>query len=245
MKVVASMVLHYGLDFLPWTLRSIYDHVDKIKVVYTPHPSHGTRAEVPCPETENALRDAALSVGPKVRWDRVTAYWQEGQHRDYAISLCRDADLVLVVDADEPWDGAVLDANLKHAWDNSAQTWRLNFSTPWRSFRWMCRDGMWPDRIHDNRPGGADRWGYLPKEQGEHYHFGYAIRDKTLAYKMAIHGHISEWRPGWYLDKWSPWPPVRDVHPTCVDTWNPEPFDRELLPALLREHPFWDEDMIC
>lgn len=242
MKVAGCVVLHYGLEYLSHTLKSISDFVDEIHISYSPHPTHGSRAPVPCPETEDQLRSAANL--PKVNWQRVTAFWREGEHRDYAMSLCRDYDLVLVADADEPWDGEVLDKCLKHAWDNSAQTWRLNFSTPWRSFNWLCRDNMWPDRIHDNRSGRADRWGYLPKDLGEHYHFGYCISNSVLTYKIAIHGHRSEWREEWYRDKWLAWPPVADCHPTCLNTWTTEPFDKNLLPPVLHDHPYWNLDKV-
>ncbi|HUW14661.1 MAG TPA: hypothetical protein VM537_33380, partial [Anaerolineae bacterium] len=206
--------MHYGLDYLPWAIRSVYDHVDVFHCVYSPHPSHGSKTNLPPPETREQLMAAALDVGPKVQWHDVDRFWTEGPHRDYALSLCR-GDLALVVDADEVWDGAVLEAALKHAYDKAdARTWLINFTTRWRSMAYCCTDNMWPVRIHDLRqPLGAGP-GYIPKEYGEIHHFGYAVRERIMRYKIATHGHHSEWREDWYNTKWSVWPPVPDCHPT-------------------------------
>ena len=241
MRVEGLMVLHYGLDYLPWAIRSVLDHVDRFHVVYAESPSHGFQAGTPCPESRQQLLDSVSHL-PKVQWHDV-GFRHEGQHRDWALAQCH-SDLALVVDADEVWDLDVLERALKHAWDGSVQTWRLNFTTPWRSFNWVVRDNMWPDRIHDKRHSRIQRWGYLPKDFGEVHHFGYAVTDEVMSYKIKCHGHKPEWRADWFDEKWSAWPPVDDVHPTCDDTWHPEPYDRELLPALMREHPFWDKEMI-
>jgi len=243
LKVESITILHYGLDYLPFALKSVYDQVDRLHVVYTPHPSHGHKTDAACPETEDELKEAALSVGPKVEWTKVERFWREGEHRDYALSLCGDADVALVVDADEVWDPDVLERALAAVWDGSAGTWRLEFRTPWRSFNWLCTDHMKPDRLRDQRPGRRDEFGYLPPEW-DVWHFGYAVPSEILRYKMKIHGHLNEWRPGWYEEKWEPWPPVDDVHPTCKDTWHPAPFDKERLPGLMKLHEFWSLEKI-
>lgn len=237
MKTSAYCVCHYGLDFLGFAIKSVYDHVDEFVISYTPHPSHNHKSTLLPPEKESLLRDVAMSVGPKVKWTRTDAFWYEGQHRDYAKSLCK-GDLVLVVDCDEIWNDTVLEQALKLAWDRyDVGKWLINFTTPWRSFSWVVTDNMWPERIHNQRnPGGPP--GYIPRELGKIWHFGYATRSDLVIYKMAIHGHKSEWRPNWFEEKWKPWPPVNDVHPTCLDTWHPQPLDKRELPTVLADHPF-------
>ena len=244
MRIESVTVLHYGLSYLPFALESVLGHVDRAVVCYTPHPSHGSRASVGCPEGERELEAAARSMGPKVHWEKVTAFWQEGQHRDYAYSLCDDADLMIVLDADEVWDPDVLERVIKAVADGTARTWRLRFTTPWRSFRWVCRDDMLPERVRDNRGRRATPYGHVPPELGPVWHFGYAVTDDVMRYKLQIHGHRAEWRDKWWEEKWAPWPPVQDVHPTCEGFWNPEPMDAELLPELMRAHPFWDREKI-
>lgn len=240
MKVSACTVIHYGSDYAGYALRSVYDAVDEAIVCYTPHPSHGTRTAARCPETREQVR-AAVDVGPKVRWHEVDAFWQEGKHRDYALSLCK-GELVLVVDADEVWAPEALNRVLQVARDGRHRDTLVACLTPWRSFHWLCRDDMMPVRVI--RPGAA---GVQPAPLDVRFwHFGYAIRDEILRYKISIHGHRGDpgWNSNWYEEKWLPWPPVKDVHPTHCGPWNPEPFDKNLLPAILREHPFWSLDKI-
>lgn len=244
MKVASMTVLHYGLSYLPSALASVRDFVDYSLVSYTPHPSHGSRAPVQCPETEAELRDAAHTASDKVRWTRVDQFWQEGKHRDHALAQCADADVVLVLDADEVWDPAVLDAALKQVVDGSASIWRLRFTTPWRSFGWVVRDDMLPERFRDQRQGRGAQYGCIDQGHGPVWHFGYAVTDKIMRYKWMCHGHKTELREGWFEQKWEPWPPVKDVHPTCVGFWNPEPMDKRVLPEIMRAHPFYDLDRI-
>lgn len=98
MRVESYTILHYGLDYVGSALRSVYDHVDTIHVVYSAHPSHGTQTNLTPPDSREDLMAAALDVGPKVQWHDVDRFWTEGPHRDYALSLC-NGDLALVVDA--------------------------------------------------------------------------------------------------------------------------------------------------
>lgn len=242
MRVESYTIAHYGKSYIGYALRSVYDQVDALHVCYTPHPSHGHVTDATPPDSRDEMFEAATSVGPKVRWHETDLFWQEGPHRDYALSLCR-GDLALVVDCDEVWHPLTLEAALRMAWDGGPKwKWRVNFLTPWRSFNWICRDDMWPDRIHDLRRGSDI--GYVPTHLGPIWHFGYAVRDEVLRYKMACHGHKDEWRDGWFEEKWSPWPPVKDVHPTCEGFWNPEPMNREALPEVMSTHPWWDVEPI-
>jgi len=246
MRVHSYTIVHYGADYVCYALRSVYDQVEKLHVFYTPHPSHSHRVDVPPPESRDEIATAALACDPegKIIWHE-TDIWQEGPQRDYAVDVCRQAgaEMVLVVDYDEVWHDATLEKALRHAWEsNSVHNWLLNFTTLWRSFGWVCHDELWPVRIKDLRH--VEGTAYLPRELGETYHFGYAVRDEIMRYKWLVHGHKNEALPGWWRDKWEAWPPPENCHPTCEHFWNPEPFDRAELPALLREHPFYNLERI-
>lgn len=247
MKIAAYTALHYGKDYLPYALQSVYDAVDRLFIVHTPHPSHGTQIDIPSLESEQELRDTAFSYDPngKVDWETTTRFFQEGNHRDYCVSKCQQwgADLVLVLDADEVWPTQALFAALDIAARGQVRNWLLNFTTPWRSFTWVCRDDMWPVRIIDLRQQTGTA--YLPKEDlGPVFHLGYAVTDRIMRYKAAIHGHVGEWRRGWFEQKWAAWPPVPDCHPTCERMWYPKPFDPRLLPLVMWGHPFWGREPI-
>ena len=247
MNVQSYTILHYGADYLPYALRSVYDYVDQLHVIYTPTPSHGTMIDAAPPDSREELLHAAFAHNPdkKIKWYDVDWIRDEGPQRDTAVQICKQngADLVLVVDCDEVWPAATLQKALDYAWvHRSARNWLINFTHFWRSFDWVCRDNAWPVRIIDLRHD--DGTGYIPKELGDIYHFGYAVRDEILKYKWLIHGHKAEMRPDWWA-KWNAWPPVDDCHPTNGEGWwKPERFDKAQLPVILLEHKFYNVERI-
>lgn len=247
-RVNAYYAIHYGVDYLEYSIRSIYNAVDWIGIFYARLPSHGYRdPTLKNPDSEDEVRAVIRRAGDpqsKVVW--LPGQWfSEGQHRDHAFMVTKSwgADLVLVVDSDEVWDPAVLPEVLVEAARMDAEHIRLPFIHFWRSFSWVCRDEMMPIRIQ-KAVRGQD--GYL-RPPTPVYHFGYAQRPDIVKYKAAIHGHRGEWRNGWFGEKflaWSPAAQVGDVHPTCEDIWYPERFDKEQLPDLMRDHPYWNEELI-
>lgn len=248
MKVHSYSVVHYGKDYLGYALRSVYDHVDQLHIVYTPHPSHGHQTPHAPPESKEEIIAAAFAHDPdgKVKWHEVREHYYEGQHRDHAVRVCLDAgaELVLVVDCDEVWRGETLGKALALVErEDKARNWLINFTHLWRSFDWCCRDQGWPVRVLDLRHEQGTA--YIPKEFGEIYHFGYATRSGLMWYKWQVHGHKNELRPEWWNERWQAWPPVPDCHPTNKEGfWNPERFDKENLPEFMREHPFYDLERI-
>lgn len=245
MEIHSSSILHYGADYLSYALRSVYDQVDRLHIFYTPTPSHGHRSALQPPETRDQLLLAAFAFDPdgKVGWHDAP-FTQEGPQRDSALRVCMDAgaDLVVVLDADEIWPEETLSLCLQQAASRpGVRNWLVNFTTLWRSFHWVCRDELWPVRIINLRAAAVGEYtAYLDRSNGEAYHFGYAVRDEIMRYKMSCHGHKGEWRRDWYESKWLAWPPVGDCHPTCERTWTPEPFDAGSLPGFMQAHPFYD-----
>lgn len=243
MRVHSYTILHYGRDYLPYALRSVYHSVDHLHVIYTPHPSHGHNVDVACPESRESLLQAALSYDPddKIDWYDTRGLVTEGPQRDMAVNICQraGAEMILVVDCDEVWPQRVLEQALEFAQrEDKARNWLINFTHFWRSFDYVCIDNNWPVRIIDLRH--KDGTGYIPADFGEIYHFGYAVRDEIMRYKWQIHGHKDEIRPGWW-EKWEAWPPADDCHPTNGDNWwMPEPFDKRALPEFMREHQFYN-----
>ena len=240
-------IVHYGKDFLSYALRSVYDQVDELQILFTAHPSHGHHSDQPPPETREEIYAAAFAYDPasKIHW-RETDIWQEGQQRDFAVNVCKQAgaEIVLVVDADEVWDAGTLKRALIFVeQENKARNNLVNMLHFWRSFNWVCRDNNWPVRFIDLRH--KDGVAYVPKEIGDIYHFGYATTNKIMSYKLSIHGHKEELRKNWFENKWENWPPVPDCHPTNANNWwTPEPFDKTKLPPFMINHPFYNLERI-
>ncbi len=237
--------LHYGGEWLKWSMRSIREHVDEIHVFYVSRPSHGTQTPIPCPETMIELKDIADEFDA-VWWNCPHFAW-EGEHRDFAVNMLkqRKADTILVVDADEIWHPVHLDVALRGA---EAEDWpivRVYMRHFWRSLKWVCDDGAAPVRIL--RPNSTKEGeGY--EHVGKVFHMGYAQTPEITFYKQQIHGHRAEWREGWFEDTFLPWEPgYGDTHPTNIDFWNPVRTDFEtlkMLEQLCGDHPYWDLDLI-
>ena len=244
-RVNAYITLHYGLEYLPWAIRSVYPFVERIEIVYAPRPSTGYPTDLRCPDDGDALWMAALDADPddKARWTE-GAWPNYGAHCDDALELASDgADLVVVVDADEVYDPEGLAEAIDVAGKMQQKRFRVPFVHLWRSFGWACTDAMMPIRIwKPNGRGEISLSGLTPV-----YHFGYAQKPETIRYKEAIHGHKPEWREAWLEEKFLAWRPgsdVNDVHPTCKGIWNPQRFSRDGLPAIMRTHPYWDLEVI-
>jgi hypothetical protein len=243
-KIIAFTALHYGMDYLDAAIRSVAPFVHEWYFAYSPVGSHGTRTNTVCPESESMLRaeaERSFSRSPLQRGFDYAWYTQdwshEGEQRDSVYTMCPDADLIIVVDADEVWaPEAVADA-IRAGAAQTTHDGLLPFWHFWRSFGWYCTDGHRPVRlIRPDMPAG-NTYHDLPPV----YHFGYAQRLEIVRYKIGIHGHRTEWRNDWLarFEAWTPAGPHNDLHPVVHDFWTARPFAREQMPAVLTEHPYY------
>lgn len=253
---VALFVVHYGAEYLAWAIRSVQDAVDQIHIVYSDRPSFSYDTKVACPDTEEVLKKEAHRFLTKpLFWHR--GRWPaEGAHRDAAMSIvaAAGAKQVVVVDSDELWDAETLSKQFLNAGTRPERNMLVPFVHFWRSFGWVCSDPSRPVRIINI--GRTGDW-YLDPQAIPVLHFGYAQSEAITRYKIAIHGHRAEWRPGWLTEKflsWTPGSPMKDVHPTCGWNtsfndyfWNPRPADamiKEVVGKLLYDHPYRDLGII-
>ncbi len=247
------MVCHYGRDYINSALRSVLPFVEQAHIFYTPHPSHGFRSPVRPIETKDQIQEEVQQLNSsKIIWHDQEGILYEGKQRDNAVEIVKEAgaDIIIVVDVDEVWQASVLKRALQIVEAGDVRNWRVNFTHLWRSFNHCCRDEGWPDRFIDLRQDVPGGYGYIPTDTGDIFHFGYAVTDKVMRYKWAIHGHRQELRVGWLDNEWQYKPPVENCHPTNSTNeegkgfWNTEPFDKEQLPEFMRSHLFWHLDKI-
>lgn len=243
-KVIAYTALHYGREFLPWAIRSIIHDVDEYHVLYSPVGSHSVRTDVPCPETRDELfKIAHTEAGDKLHWH--DGDWQvEWQQRESIFRHAPDADMILVVDADEVYAPG-LARYLVHLSEHLRTRFvLLPFWHYWRSLKRVIKhDPAFPVRVILPRYMNGQVTFQIPAwcpDSFRVHHFGYAQSSEIVGYKMKIHGHIAELRPRWFEDVFLP-NRQTDCHPVGSEWWNPEACD---VPEFLANHPYANLEVV-
>lgn len=240
MKVVGFMALHYGVSYISYAIRSVIDSVSEVHIAYTPVGSHGSRTSIPCPETRDELFALAeYSAGDKLRWHE--GIWNtEGEQRASIFQYAPDADVVVVVDADEVYGRGLVEEAVNYAWGNQIHRLRLPFLHYWRSFwRGFPHDPAYPERII--LPHVENRSKVTLNTARRVHHFGYAQSAAITEYKWRIHGHLAEMRHDvdWFQDIFLA-NRQTDCHPVGSEWWNAEdvdPFEMG-LPSWMTGHPY-------
>lgn len=253
LRVSAYSRLHYGAEYLAYAVASIYPCVDQIYLLYSRRPTRGILNRFPNPDSIEDLVEAVSALDDpegKIHW-HIGDWWGNPGHAAFGHELCTvkgNADLIMDLDHDEVWDRDALEEAIILAGAGSAYRHRVTFIHLWRSFNWVCTDTMMPVRFY--KVGGDKTKEEYHRPGKPVYHFGYAQRPELIDYKMAIHGHRGEFRwpaKQWFEQKFMAWVPgnmIGDVHPVVRDIWYPKPFDKQELPEIMREHPYWDKEII-
>lgn len=247
MKALGYIILHYGKDYLEYSIKSVYNQLDEILILYTDNPSHGSGTRLQCPDTEQELYDIAVKNDPdnKINW--FNGHWKrENDHRNYAHDWAKSKgfDILVTVDFDEVWKENDLRDLIKETHDRKASKCLIWMKHLWRSFNYICEDQMRQERIYYLGNDKKDLI-YASQKENQVWHFGYARKPVDVEYKISIHGHKAEFKDShWYYKKFLQYPFPNDVHPTCVETWTPKPFDKTQLPEIMRSHPYYDLEVI-
>lgn len=247
-KVVAYYPIHYGVEWLYWSLRSIHEYVDELVILYSPKPSHGHSSSLANPETYDDIMNVivaftnAHNLEDKIHVHHYYGNNHEGNLRDHATKLCVEtygADVVMACDADEIWEPEHIRRAIKHININDRRIWRVPFKHYWRSLNLVCNDPACPHRFTDFTATNVVDEGYIPVTFGVVNHFGYAQSVELVEYKMSIHGHKAEIRPKWFETIFLDESRMFDLHPTNFGFWNAaySAPSQELL-NILRDHPY-------
>lgn len=249
-KVIAYTALLYGLDYLEYAIRSVIDAVDEHHIIYSPIGAHGHRTAIPCPESRDELYAAAeRGAGSKLRWHDAGEFAWEGQQRDSVMQYAPDADVILVLDADEVWARETVDGIVKLPADGApVSRLRMGMIHHWRSFyRAMLHDPALPERVIYPKAQPALSGVFAITHLPPIFHFGYSQRPEIVEYKQHVHGHKGEWRRdvNWFQDRFMA-NAQQDCHPVGSDYWNPEAVDPFALglPAWMKQHPYANMEVI-
>lgn len=237
-KILSYCALHYGACYLEVAIRAVYDVSDKIILLYSPEPSYGYGTHVQCPDGEAELR-AIANKFDKVEWVVVHPHG-EGNHRAQIFDRAQGYDGILVFDADEVYNPIELPKMIEYCHNSKSYRFGIDgYINFWKSFNHACYDGFRPIRYFNlhNKDGQEDVKCTI-------YHFGCAQRMPIMEYKLLIHGHKAEIRPGW-LDMYKNWKEGQgDLHLVSIGLWNAVPFDKTMLPELLKLHRNYSKEVI-
>lgn len=245
MKTIGYIALHYGKEYLEYSLKSYIDLIEELHVFYSHSPSFGTVIKENCPESERELLEIVQDIAKdKLVWHQVKQTG-EGNHRNLIDRFSNGYDLIFTADADEVYDTNTLYQNLKEAHQSNATNFGLLGKVDlWKNFNWQVKDSFYPIRIKK-----ANKRDNTTKVlNSKWWHFGYAQSPEITRYKLLIHGHISEIKKlhgsvERYYQKWLNWTQSdRILHPASKDIWiQAEPFDKTELPEIMKSHPLYDK----
>jgi hypothetical protein len=250
MKIIAYTALLYGSDYLAYAIRSVIDYIDEYHVIYDASGtgSHGSKTDRVCPDKRQVLYDIAQrAAGDKLRWHEGT--WPyEGAQRDAIYQYAPDADVILVLDADEVWPECL--AKLPLEMEPLHRNVRLPMVHFWRSFsRCVLHDPAYPVRVICPKSAdgevGIDS-ARLPDRRKAIAHFGYAQRPEIVEFKQHTHGHRGQWRTDidWFRERFMA-NAQHDCHPVGSEYWNPEAVNPlDYMPSFMSEHPYFGLDVI-
>lgn len=244
MKTIAYTALHYGTDYLDYAIRSVIGQVDEYHVLYTDKGSHGSRANIRCPESRHDLyRLAMAAAGNKLCWH--DGDWtHEGQQRDSILAMVPDAEAILVLDSDEIWAEGAARRAILDALEGDAREYRVPIIHYWRSFhRCVLHDPAFPIRVViPKRPQTVPETLHVRPIN----HMGYAQRSQIVLYKLFVHGHRSQFRGDidWFRDRFMA-NAQKDCHPVGSEFWQPEEVDPlDYMPSWMSEHPYFNMEVI-
>ncbi len=242
-KICAYMPIHYGKDYLEYAIKSIINHVDRLVIFYTNKPSYGYGTNDQCPDAEAELFDIIHNCKVENKLAIIRGAWNnEGEHRQAAEEWAKlnDYDILMACDYDEIWDEGELKKAIDYVKNTNYRNYLVHMRHFWRSFSKVCNDPCLPVRFIKFK---GDETGIIPDVTVNH--FGYAIPDALMKYKWQIHGHKAELRSDWLENMWDKFPEVlKDLHPTNLNFWNAEDYDKSKLPDLLKIHPFYNLEVI-
>ena len=78
-------------------------------------------------------------------------------------------------------------------------------------------------------------------------HYGYVQSEAMIKFKTDIHGDRGGWRTDidWYNDRFLKFPQIKsDLHATERGMWNAVPYDKSQMPDFMRNHKYYNIDIV-
>lgn len=262
-SVIAVYVVHYGDDYLEYSIRSIYGSVDKILIsVGLESWNYAERTSID-PVFLAKIKELPLKYS---KIELVYGTWAKDEdQRNDSIPYARDYDYYFLVDTDEIYRQEEL-ANLYSIVEKNpgAGVFRIPFYNFWRGFGYVIQEAV-NEPVQRFFKNSARRFyfkrsctsGYRKKAQFDVsrkdcscYHFSYARKPDAIEHKFKTWMHADEVRQRWVKKVFAAWEQnkmMTNLFPVAgqEDRWiSAQPFDAAKLPSVLLDHPYHGMDVI-
>lgn len=253
MKIAANYCVYNEENFIAYSLRSIYDAVDKIIILVSQQPWKGIPST---PDKTLQIVRNFPDPGKKIIYK--TGKWQnQGKERNYALSICKNLGInyYWVIDADEIYEDESIET-LKTGLKDYPNV--INFYcgwwTYWRSFYYRIDP---PETstfvigkivpsftfLHTRQPSA----GKTLRLDAFLHHYSYARPFEKIKVKMTnISGPGGPIRCDWF-EKFLQWPKdksIGDLHPFWKNHWKRAIKITWDIPPALHDHPWVRREVI-
>ncbi len=269
-RICAAYKVFNGELYLPWSMQSIYDTVDRIVIFLSTRPWNGPI--VPMDGTEAAIR-AFPDPDGKIEYvvrdfrrsdDPADSYANElsemNELLDHVRSTYPDITHYLYIDADEVYTPAGI-ASLRALMAGFPKAGQ--FHCPWRCYWKSFR--YWIDPMEPGQPLVAFRIAPDTRFTGIRqtnmdvrivvapgflhlHHFSYALPTPLVEQKLRAWSHCAEVVDGWLERVWLAWDAQRELerlHPVRPEHFaRAVPADEATLPPVMRTHPYFGRDIV-
>ena len=260
MKIAACYSVYNEEEYLAYSIRSIYDSVDRIIICLGLAPwsayNAGVRTAFSQRDRTEAIVDELATGDDKILVKK--AVWDsEVAQRNAAMRCCVEEgmDYYFLVDGDEVYRRDHLHAIREEiARHPEAGTFHIKCTVLWRSFRYRIPYGSvqwlpwrifkitrprsmlglrWPYRCQFTGPNRTNSRGpryLIPPERAIFYHLGYARSTERMRLRLAASEQQHRFVNGWLERVWLAWPTNRSMK-------NLQPLDPEGLPEAVSADP--------
>lgn len=253
MKIAANYCLFNEENYITYSLRSIYDAVDKIIVLVSQQPWKGILS--PPDKTLDIVRNFP---DPEKKIICETGHWRnQSEERNYALSICKNLGMnyYWVIDADEIYEDQTIEiikeGLLKHS---DVVNFYCGWWTYWRSFYYRIDPAEISTFIIGKIVSSFKIVNARQPSSGKTlrlncflHHYSYARPFEQIRRKMTnIQGPGGPIRSDW-LNKFQQWPKNRsvgDLHPFWSNHWKRAVKITWGIPPVLRDHPWAAKEII-
>ncbi len=271
-RFAAGYRAFYGVDYILYSISTIYKYVEKIIVAITDTPQVFSLFNRYKPEiTEEFIKrypdpDRRIAV-IKGSWGATLLNSDsrrcEGAHSNAILDYIRnknpELNYLLILDTDEILTdegiAGLIEAIKIHP---EAYAFKMSYRTYWKGLHYIAQEEtcsatvcikITPDVKFTNIRDINKKEAITLKKGIYYHHPAYALSSKKLLMKLKTFGHAKEIRKNWYKNVWKTWDGnknLNNLHPLFSGSWWKKAIriDDDEAPQILKAHPYFPYDTV-